>query len=253
MAAQGLESLFPIRSLALMGLFEVLPKIFELRTLLKRTVADIQVRTPDVLVTIDSPGFTLRVLKALQPTTLKRAHYVAPQVWAWRENRVKHYPGLWDELLCLLPFEPAFFARHGLPARFVAIPCWKAVPTPVTPNGSATAMRFHPAQKSSRLCQAAAKPRFPAFCRSWKPRSGCYRTGHPGRTAGRPGRGGRPPAHRILAHPADPGGRHRGQVRRFRGLRRRVDEVRHLDVGVGAGERADAGDVSDQSPLAPDR
>jgi lipid-A-disaccharide synthase len=122
MAAQGLDSLFPIRSLALMGLIEVLPKIFELRTLLKRTTADIQARAPDVLVTIDSPGFTLRVLKALQPTVLKRAHYVAPQVWAWREGRVKHYPGLWDELLCLLPFEPAFFARHGLPAQFVGHP-----------------------------------------------------------------------------------------------------------------------------------
>jgi lipid-A-disaccharide synthase len=122
MAAQGLTSLFPIRSLALMGLLEVLPKVFELKALLKQTVADIQARAPDVLVTIDSPGFTHRVLRALQPTTLKRAHYVAPQVWAWRENRVKHYPGLWDELLCLLPFEPAFFARHGLPGRFVGHP-----------------------------------------------------------------------------------------------------------------------------------
>jgi lipid-A-disaccharide synthase len=122
MAAEGLRSLFPIRSLALMGLLEILPKVFEFRTLLKQTVADIRTRAPDVLVTIDSPGFTHRVLRALQPTTLKRAHYVAPQVWAWRENRVKHYPGLWDELLCLLPFEPDFFARHGLPARFVGHP-----------------------------------------------------------------------------------------------------------------------------------
>jgi lipid-A-disaccharide synthase len=122
MAADGLASLFPISALALMGLLEVLPKILELRTLLKQTAADIAARAPDVLVTIDSPGFTLRVLRALQPTTLKRAHYVAPQVWAWRENRVKHYPGLWDELLCLLPFEPAFFGRHGLPARFVGHP-----------------------------------------------------------------------------------------------------------------------------------
>ncbi len=122
MAEQGLTSLFPIRSLAIMGLLEVLPKIFTLKALLERTVADIEARRPDILVTIDSPGFTLRVLKALQPTTLKRAHYVAPQVWAWREKRVKHYPGLWDELLCLLPFEPAFFARHDLPARFVGHP-----------------------------------------------------------------------------------------------------------------------------------
>jgi lipid-A-disaccharide synthase len=122
MAAQGLASLFPIRALSLMGLLEVLPKIFELRGLLKQTVADIEARAPDVLVTIDSPGFTLRVLRALQPTTLKRVHYVAPQVWAWRENRVKRYPGLWDQLLCLLPFEPGFFAGHGLPARFVGHP-----------------------------------------------------------------------------------------------------------------------------------
>ena len=122
MAAQGLTSLFPIRALALMGLLEVLPKLFELRTLLQRTVADIELRRPDVVVTIDSPGFTLRVLRALRGTGLKRAHFVAPQVWAWRENRVKHYPGLWDELLCLLPFEPAFFAGHGLPARFVGHP-----------------------------------------------------------------------------------------------------------------------------------
>jgi lipid-A-disaccharide synthase len=49
-------------------------------------------------------------------------HYVAPQVWAWRERRVRHYRGLWDQLLCLLPFEPAFFARHGLTATFVGHP-----------------------------------------------------------------------------------------------------------------------------------
>lgn len=122
MAEQGVESLFPIRSLAIMGLMEVLPKIFELKALLKRAIDDVGAKRPDVLVTIDSPGFTLRVLKALRSSGLKRAHYVAPQVWAWRESRVKHYPGLWDELLCLLPFEPAFFAGHGLSGRFVGHP-----------------------------------------------------------------------------------------------------------------------------------
>lgn len=122
MAAQGVESLFPMRALALMGLLEVLPKIRELKALLRRTVEDIRAKRPDVLVTIDSPGFTLRVLKALKTSGIKRAHYVAPQVWAWRENRVKHYPGLWDELLCLLPFEPAWFAKHNLHGRFVGHP-----------------------------------------------------------------------------------------------------------------------------------
>ena len=122
MVAQGLASLFPMRDLALMGFVEVLPRLQQLRARLRETVADIAARRPDVVVTIDSPGFTLRVLKQIAPLGIRRAHYVAPQAWAWRESRVRHYPGLWDRLLCLLPFEPAFFARHGLPATFVGHP-----------------------------------------------------------------------------------------------------------------------------------
>ena len=122
MAAQGLETLFPMSDLAVMGLVEVLPKLRLLRGRIRQTVDDITARRPDVVVTIDSPGFTIRVLRQIAHLGLKRAHYVAPQVWAWREHRVKHYPGLWDALLCLLPFEPAFFAKHGLPATFVGHP-----------------------------------------------------------------------------------------------------------------------------------
>ena len=122
MATQGLASLFPMQDLALMGLLEVLPRLHHLRRRLRQTVADIAARRPDVMVTIDSPGFTLRLLKAIRPLGLKRAHYVAPQVWAWHEGRVRHYHALWDRLLCLLPFEPAFFAGHGLPATFVGHP-----------------------------------------------------------------------------------------------------------------------------------
>ena len=122
MAAQGLTSLFPMRDLALMGLLEVLPRLRQLRGRIRQTIADIETRRPDVVVTIDSPGFSLRILRAIAPLGLKRVHYVAPQVWAWREGRVKHFPGLWDKLLCLLPFEPAFFARHNLPAVFTGHP-----------------------------------------------------------------------------------------------------------------------------------
>ena len=118
MAKQGLSSLFPMRELAIMGFLEVLPRLRRLRALLHRAAADIALRRPAVLVTIDSPGFTLRLLRLVAPGGVPRVHYVAPQVWAWREGRVKKFPGLWDRLLCLLPFEPEFFARHGLPARF---------------------------------------------------------------------------------------------------------------------------------------
>jgi len=122
MAAQGLASLFPMHELALMGLLEVIPRLRLLKARLHQTTADIAARQPAAVVTIDSPGFTLRVLRAIAPLGIPRAHYVAPQAWAWREGRVRHYPGLWDRLLCLLPFEPAFFARHNLPATFVGHP-----------------------------------------------------------------------------------------------------------------------------------
>ena len=122
MAAEGLHSLYPMQELAVMGLLEVLPRLALLRRLMAATVADIAARRPDVLVTIDSPGFTLRLLRRLRGSGIRRVHYVAPQVWAWRESRVRHFPGLWDRLLCLLPFEVAFFAGHGLPASFVGHP-----------------------------------------------------------------------------------------------------------------------------------
>jgi lipid-A-disaccharide synthase len=122
MAEAGLNSLFPMQELAVMGLAEILPRILRLRRRLHETIAAIRAERPDVLVTIDSPGFCLRVLKAVRKLGIKRVHYVAPQVWAWRQERVKHYPGLWDELLCLLPFEAEFFAPFGLNPRFVGHP-----------------------------------------------------------------------------------------------------------------------------------
>jgi lipid-A-disaccharide synthase len=122
MLAEGMGSLFPIADLAVMGLVEILPRLHVLRRRLLSVVADIAARRPDVVVTVDSPGFGLPVLRRVAPLGIKRVQYVAPQVWAWREKRVKKFPGLWDELLCLLPFEEAYFARHHLAARFVGHP-----------------------------------------------------------------------------------------------------------------------------------
>jgi lipid-A-disaccharide synthase len=136
MAAEGCASLFPMSDLSLMGFLEVLPKLRKLSRRIQETAADIAAKRPAVVVTIDSPGFTLRVLRAITPLGIPRAHYVAPQIWAWREGRAKHYPGLWDRLLCLLPFEPAFFARHHLPATFVGHPVLESG------SGSGDAARF---------------------------------------------------------------------------------------------------------------
>jgi lipid-A-disaccharide synthase len=122
MAESGLVSLFPMQELSVMGLAEILPRIFSLRRRIAQTIETIKATRPDIVVTIDSPGFCLRVLKGLSDTGIQRVHYVAPQVWAWRQSRVKHYPGLWEELLCLLPFEPEFFAPFGLNPVFTGHP-----------------------------------------------------------------------------------------------------------------------------------
>ncbi len=148
MEAEGFHSLFPMQDLALMGLLEVLPNLRRLRRRLNEAAADIAARRPDVVVTIDSPDFMLRLLRAIAPLRVPRVHYVAPQVWAWREHRVRNFRDRWERLLCLLPFEPAFFARHGLPARFVGHPVLESG----ADQGNATRFRtLHALPPSARV------------------------------------------------------------------------------------------------------
>ncbi|MBP0493182.1 lipid-A-disaccharide synthase [Roseomonas indoligenes] len=122
MAEEGIESLFPMRELALMGLLEVLPNLRSLARRMNETVADITARRPAALVTIDSPGFALRLAKRVKPLGIPVIHYVAPQVWAWRQGRVKEMAHRLDRILALLPFEPPFFERAGIPVTFVGHP-----------------------------------------------------------------------------------------------------------------------------------
>jgi lipid-A-disaccharide synthase len=122
MAEQGLVSLFPMQELALMGLIEVLPNIARLARRLRETEAEITARRPAVVVTIDSPGFTLRLAERTRPLGIPLIHYVAPQIWAWRPGRVAKIRARVDRILCLLPFEPVIFEAAGIPASFVGHP-----------------------------------------------------------------------------------------------------------------------------------
>lgn len=120
----GLGSLFPMRDLSVMGLAEVLPRLPKLMARISQTVQDIAARQPAVVVTIDSPGFTFRVVqkaRKLCPNT-KFIHYVAPQVWAWKPKRAEKMAQMFDGLMCLLPFEPEYFTPYGLRAEFVGHP-----------------------------------------------------------------------------------------------------------------------------------
>ncbi len=121
MAAEGLDSLVPMDELAVMGLFELLPRIPALLRRIDQTAAAIVAMTPDVVVGIDAPGFTLRVARKVRDRApgIPLIHYVAPTVWAWKPKRAAKYAALYDHLLAVLPFEPPYFEREGLPCTFV--------------------------------------------------------------------------------------------------------------------------------------
>lgn len=124
MADEGLDSLFPMDDLAVMGLAEVVPRLPQLLTRMAETRADILAKNPAVLVTIDAPDFCFRVakkVKAIRPD-LPIVHYVAPTVWAWRPKRAKAVAQFLDHMLCLYPFEPPYFEREGLAATFIGHP-----------------------------------------------------------------------------------------------------------------------------------
>jgi lipid-A-disaccharide synthase len=122
MQAQGLTSIFPISDINLMGMAEILPHVFTLKRRIREMVAFIEREQPDMVVSIDSPGFVLRVVKQLRArgkTSCKFIHYVAPTVWAYRPERAKIMAERFDMLLCLLPFEPPYFKKENLPTNFV--------------------------------------------------------------------------------------------------------------------------------------
>lgn len=124
MKEQGLNSLFPMQELSVMGVAEVLPKIFGILRRVRQCVKSILDAKPDAVITIDSPDFNFRVAKAVKAkkTNIPVIHYVAPSVWAWRPGRAKMVSKFLDHILTLLPFEPKYFEAHGLGATFVGHP-----------------------------------------------------------------------------------------------------------------------------------
>jgi lipid-A-disaccharide synthase len=131
MVAAGCEAWASADELAVMGLAEVLqhlPRLLRLRGgLARRFVA----ARPDVFVGIDSPEFNLQLARRLRAHGIRTVQYVSPQVWAWRQGRVRTIGESCDLVLCLLPFETEFYARHGVAAVFVGHPLADQIPLDV--------------------------------------------------------------------------------------------------------------------------
>lgn len=124
MQAEGLSSRFDMDELSVMGIAEVLPRYRQLTRRIRETAQGIIAARPDIVVTIDSPDFCLRVLRRVRDAApdIPTVHYVAPTVWAWRPHRAERMRGLVDHVLTLFPFEPEHMVKAGIPATFVGHP-----------------------------------------------------------------------------------------------------------------------------------
>jgi lipid-A-disaccharide synthase len=128
MIAAGCEAWAASEEIAVMGFAEVLPHLPRILRLRASLVAKFKEARPHVFVGIDSPAFNLGLAKKLRSAGCKTVQYVAPQVWAWRQGRVKGIGRACDLVLCLLPFETKFFAEHDVRAVFVGHPLADQIP-----------------------------------------------------------------------------------------------------------------------------
>ncbi len=119
MIGEGMHSLFSMNEMSVMGLAEVIPHIPRLLRRIRETADLAMTARPDIVVTIDAPDFSFRVGKKLANAGIPLVHYVAPSVWAWRPGRARKIAKFLDHLLALLPFEPPYFEREGLPTTFI--------------------------------------------------------------------------------------------------------------------------------------
>jgi lipid-A-disaccharide synthase len=139
MVAEGLQSRFDMSELSVMGIAEILPKYRALMARINETADAVIAAKPDVMITIDSPDFSLRVAKRVKAKSdIRTVHYVAPTVWAWRPGRAKKMARYIDHVLALFPFEPPLMQAEGMDCDFVGHP---VVAEPVATQGEAQAFR----------------------------------------------------------------------------------------------------------------
>ena len=122
--ALGIKSLYDLKEVTYLGFTKVLLNIFKIKKKINETVDKIIEFNPDILFSIDSPDFTLRIAKKVKKlkSNIKTIHFVAPQVWVWREHRVKQINFFLDHILLLFPFEKKYFDDENIQSTFTGHP-----------------------------------------------------------------------------------------------------------------------------------
>jgi len=128
MQLEGLNSIFPMERLSVMGLVEVLKRLPELLNRRRNLATQWLIDPPDIFIGVDAPDFNLGLEKQLKTNLIPTVHYVSPSVWAWRASRLKKIEAAVDTLLCFLPFEASFYRDTRVDARFIGHPLADILP-----------------------------------------------------------------------------------------------------------------------------
>lgn len=126
--AQGVETLYDATEISVMGIAEVLPRLWHILGVLRGLTRVAAERRPDAAILVDVPDFNLRLARRLKRLGIPVVQYVSPMVWAWREGRVRRMARDLSRVLCILPFEERFLVERGVKARYVGSPVLDALP-----------------------------------------------------------------------------------------------------------------------------
>lgn len=132
MGSEGVELLYPIQDLAVVGVFEILAHIPKIRRIFSRIKKEVRERKPFAAVLIDSPDFNLRLAKVLKRLSIPVMYYISPTVWAWRKRRLNIIKRTVTKMLLIFPFEESVYRAQNIPAEYIGHPLKERVQATLT-------------------------------------------------------------------------------------------------------------------------
>lgn len=140
MASHGFESRFPMESLTVHGLFEIIPRYREIKAIWAQLLEQLCDEKPDMFLGVDYSGFNLRLEEPLRKAGIPTMHFISPQVWASRRGRIKRIARSVDHMLVIFPFEEQIYKDAGIPVTYVGHPLAQVIPMVPDVAGAKTAL-----------------------------------------------------------------------------------------------------------------
>jgi lipid-A-disaccharide synthase len=157
MAAEGVELLFSMEDLAVVGIFEVITHLPRIKKIFNQIIKAARQKAPAAAVLIDSPDFNLRLAKRLNPVSIPILYYVSPTIWAWRKGRLKIIKKTVNKMMLIFPFEEEIYKEHLIPASFIGHPLLERIKTSLPREEFCKKYGYEPQKKLITLLPGSRK------------------------------------------------------------------------------------------------